>query len=264
MGPPRDEFQAFYGSSAFWSSASSYEYHSRCHGDHLQPLQNAVWFDQREGTAINPIHAFPTDIYTEPQADVDTLANLGPRTHGWRLAGHARHGRQSGGGRPRAAGLCQAHRAATHRPADQRPQLFYGLRYHTQITKPGEVETYHDQVGYWLWEPATQTVIQTLTIPRGQVAMAGSKAAPDADPFELVATLGSATYCICSNPCLDRAFKTTEFRVQVGFNADGSWWYDETHTMQIEGQAAPFRHHDHNVLTKVAEPDAQSAGIGCA
>lgn len=139
-------------------------------------------------------------------------------------------------------------------PQTNGPQLFHGLRYHTHITKPGEVETYHDQVGYWLWEPATQTVIQTLTIPRGQVAMAGGKAAPDADTFELVATLGSATYCICSNPFLDRAFKTTEFRVQVGFNADVSWWYDETHTMQIEGQAAPFRHHDYNVLTKVAEP----------
>ena len=35
------------------------------------------------------------------------------------------------------------------------PQIFYGLRYHTHIVKPGETETFHDQVGYWLWEPAT-------------------------------------------------------------------------------------------------------------
>ncbi len=40
-------------------------------------------------------------------------------------------------------------------PQSNGPQLFYGLRYHTHITKPREVETYHDQVGYWLWEPAT-------------------------------------------------------------------------------------------------------------
>ena len=32
--------------------------------------------------------------------------------------------------------------------------------------------TFHDQVGYWLWEPATGLVLQTLTIPRGQVALA--------------------------------------------------------------------------------------------
>jgi hypothetical protein len=33
------------------------------------------------------------------------------------------------------------------------PQLFYGLRYHTRIVKPDDPETFHDQVGYWLWEP---------------------------------------------------------------------------------------------------------------
>ncbi len=44
------------------------------------------------------------------------------------------------------------------------PQLFYGLRYHTRIVKPDVVETFHDQVGYWLWEPATGIVLQTLAI----------------------------------------------------------------------------------------------------
>ena len=38
------------------------------------------------------------------------------------------------------------------------PQLLYGLRYHQHIVKPGEVETFHDQVGYLLWEPATGAV----------------------------------------------------------------------------------------------------------
>ncbi len=46
-------------------------------------------------------------------------------------------------------------------------QLFYGLRYHTHIVKVGEIETFHDEVGYWLWEPATDTVTFSLTIPRG-------------------------------------------------------------------------------------------------
>jgi hypothetical protein len=43
------------------------------------------------------------------------------------------------------------------------PQLFNGLRYHTHITKPGEVETFHDQVGYWLWEPFPHIDRNTLT-----------------------------------------------------------------------------------------------------
>ena len=48
------------------------------------------------------------------------------------------------------------------------------------VVKPGQVKTYHDQVGYWLWEPATGQVIHTLTIPRGQTALAGGTVPIDA------------------------------------------------------------------------------------
>src|SRR5258708_11172393 len=70
-------------------------------------------------------------------------------------------------------------------PQTNGPQLFYGLRYHTHIVKPGEVETFHDQVGYCLWEPATKTIIMTLSIPRAQVPLAGRTAEPDENEFEL-------------------------------------------------------------------------------
>lgn len=202
-----------------------------------------------------PAHDFPSDIYTEPRADVNTLANLGPLT---RMAG-VWQGRRGLDVKPKAEGPKK--QAYVERielqpidPQTNGPQLFYGLRYHVHITKPDQVKTYHDQVGYWLWEPATNTVIHTLTIPRGQVAMAGGTVAPDADEFELVATLGSPTFGICSGPFLDHAFKTTEFRIKVGFNADGTWWYDEDTVMQIRGRDEPFHHTDRNLLTKVAEP----------
>ena len=97
--------------------------------------------------------------------------------------------------------------------------MFYGLRYHTHVVKPEQVKTYHDQIGYWLWEPATGTVIQTLTIPRGQVAMAVGKASGDATSFELIASRDSETYGICSTPFLDYAFKTVEYRIKVSINA---------------------------------------------
>jgi hypothetical protein len=38
----------------------------------------------------------------------------------------------------------------------------------SHVLKPEQLKTYHEQVGYWLWEPATGTVIHTFTIPRGQ------------------------------------------------------------------------------------------------
>ena len=196
------------------------------------------------------------DIYTEPSPlDVDTLANLGPLRA---LAG-IWEGQRGLDVKPKAEGPKK--QAYVERielqpidPQTNGPQLLYGLRYHTHVTKPGQVKTYHDQVGYWLWEPATGTLIHTLTIPRGQVAMAAGQAAADAKSFELVATQGLDTYGICSAPFLHEAFRTTEYRIKVTVNDDGSWGYDEDTVLQIHGQAEPFHHTDRNVLTRVAEP----------
>ena len=57
-------------------------------------------------------------------------------------------------------------------PQANGPQLFYGLRYHIHINTPEEDITFHDQVGYWLWEPATGLILQSVTIPRSQALLA--------------------------------------------------------------------------------------------
>ena len=107
------------------------------------------------------------------------------------------------------------------------PQLFYGLRYHTHIVKPGEAETFHDQVGYWLWEPAARAVTLTLGIPRAQVLLASGPAEPDATDFGLHAMLGSEVYGILSNPFLQSNFRTLSYRIHVTTNPDGTWSYEE-------------------------------------
>ena len=113
---------------------------------------------------------------------------------------------------------------------------------------------FHDQVGYWLWEPATRTVILTLAIPRAQVVMASGHAEPDAKAFELSARLGSETFGICSGPFLQEAFRTTEFRIRVTIDPGGTWSYEEDTVLQVKDRQEPFHHRDRNTLTKVAEP----------
>jgi hypothetical protein len=199
---------------------------------------------------------FPEDIYTEPRdLDVDTLANLGP------LSGMAGiwEGRRGLDIKPKAEGPKQ--QAYVERielqpvdPQTNGPQVFYGLRYHTHVVKPEQVKTYHDQVGYWLWEPATGTVIHTLAIPRAQIAMAVGTAPADARQFELTASRGSQTYGICSTPFLEYAFKTVEFRIQVTIHDDGTWSYEEDTVLMIRGQDEPFHHTDRNTLVRVAGP----------
>lgn len=195
------------------------------------------------------------DIYTEPPGDPDTLAHLGPLAA---MAG-VWVGEKGADQHPVPDGT-EANTFIEHydaQPIDRQtngPQLFYGLRYHTHIVKPGEVETFHDQVGYWLWEPATGIVTLTLGIPRGQALLAGGTAEPDATEFEVSAAVGSEVYGILSNPFLDQAFRTLSYRMHVTLHPRGTWSYEEEGLLQIPGRDEPFSHIDRNTLTRVADP----------
>lgn len=196
----------------------------------------------------------PEDIFTEPEdVDDDTLANLGPLR---RLAG-IWEGVKGADVNPKADG--PEHRQYTERtemqpidPQANGPQLFYGLRYHTHILATDEDATFHDQVGYWLWEPATGLIMQTLAIPRGQIAMASGFAKPDDGKLVLTATRGTTEYGICSTTFLEQAFRTDSYRIEVTFNPDGGWSYVLDTMLMVHG--TPFQHRDTNTLYKVAEP----------
>ena len=199
---------------------------------------------------------FPNDIYTEPSGiDTDTLRNLGPLAP---MAG-IWQGERGLDVKPKAEGpkkQAYVERIALQPidPQTNGPQLLYGLRYHTHIVKPDQVKTYHEQVGYWLWEPATQTIIHSLAIPRGQVAMAAGTASPHAREFELAASEAAESFGIRSSPFLVHAFRTVEFRIKVTIHDDGTWSYEEDTVLMIRGQAEPFHHTDRNHLAKIAEP----------
>lgn len=196
---------------------------------------------------------FP-DIFTEPtNVSPDTLANLGPL-------------------RP-LAGLWQADKGVDVNPKGEGPerrvfiehvrmdpidaqtngpQLFYGLRYHIHINTPEEDITFHDQVGYWLWEPATGLIMQSVTIPRGQVVLAAGNARPGDKKISVAAKRGDTRYGICSTAFLDEAFRTDSYRIDITFNDDGSWTYLTATELMVRGK--PFNHHDTNTLKRVGAP----------
>jgi len=205
---------------------------------------------------MGPNPVYPSDIYTEPsQVDHDTLRNLGPLTG---IAG-IWEGTRTLDINPKAAGPIRQE-FVEHielQPIDPQtngPQLLYGLRYHTHIVKPGEIETYHDQVGYWLWEPAFGNLMQTIAIPRGQTVLAFGTAAKDARSFELKATHDVTTNGICSGPFLESAFKTLEFRIKVIVNPDDTWEYVEDTLLMVHGESNLFNHSDRSVLKRIAMP----------
>ena len=195
---------------------------------------------------------FPAHLFDEPDPDVNTLANLGPLTGlaGVWAADTGQDVKPTADGAERQT-YVERMEVQPIDPQMNGPQLLYGLRYHTRIVKPGEVEMYHEQVGFWLWEPATQMVTQTLSIPRAQTALAIGKAEPDATRFTLKAERGSTENGICSGAFLEENFTTDSFEIQVAVNGEDSWSYHETTILRIKGVAEPFRHTDTCTLKRV-------------
>lgn len=199
----------------------------------------------------------PEDIFTEPDPDPDTLANLGPLAP---LAG-VWEGAQGQDVSPKADGpefasYVERFEAQPIDPQTNGPQLLYGLRYHMRAVEPGDVGTFHDQVGYLLWEPATGMVIMTLAIPRGQVAMAGGKAAAGDTRITLRAAVDDPHFGIATSPFLDHAFHTTAWEITFRFAANGTWSYEQVTYLDVEGQPGRFEHRDSNSLVRVAPPTA--------
>lgn len=195
----------------------------------------------------------PDDIYTEQEASPDTLANLGPLR---RLAG-VWESDQGVDINPKEDGperrVFREH--IRMEPIDAQsngPQLLYGLRYHIHINTPEEQIAFHDQVGYWLWEPATGLIMQSLAIPRGQVVLAGGQAQPDDDHISVEARRGDTRFGICSTTFLEQAFRTDYYRIDITFNRDGSWTYVTRTDLAIRGNTPPFDHRDTNTLRRVA------------
>jgi hypothetical protein len=130
-------------------------------------------------------------------------------------------------------------------------QELYGLRYHMQAWRIGESEPFHDETGYWLWDSKAKQVFKCFTIPRGMAVVAGGTVAADAKKFKLAAMFGEPDFGISSNPFLDREFKTVKFELEMIFNEDGSFIYDQLTSIQIKGQEKLFEHRDRNTLMRV-------------
>lgn len=213
---------------------------------------NSNRVENRNDTKGDP---YGDDRYTEPEASDDTFSMLEPLRD---MVG-AWEGVDGIDVHPYVDGTEQNAYFEHYdlAPVDRQtngPQLFYGLRYHTHIVKVGEIETFHDQVGYWLWEPAPDTVTFSLSIPRGQTLLASGHADAHSKKFEVTAELGSQYYGILSNPFLDRAFQTIRFRISVSIHDDNHWSYEQETLLKIPGESQLFAHTDRNSLRRLSGP----------
>jgi len=141
--------------------------------------------------------------------------------------------------------------AATGR-VDNHEQKLFGLRYNTTAWRIGAPDPFHEEVGYWMWDAASELVIRCFMPPRGMTVLAGGNAKADAREFSLEAKAGSETFGICSSPFLHAEFKTVRYTLLVKVLDDDSLYYDEHTWLQIKGQSELFDHQDENTLRRVS------------
>jgi hypothetical protein len=202
------------------------------------------------------------DIYSEPEFDANTLANLGPLRPmaGLFIAHEGEDVHPFEGGNERDAYRDEIVLTPID-PQTNGPQLLYGLRYLQHVRRHGEIEMFHDQVGYWIWEPAINQVTLTLSIPRAQAALAIGTCAPDATSFTVRAQRGSTTNGIVSGAFLDEHFTTVSFEMTVTVIDENSWRYEQDTVLEITGRSQLVHHRDIATLVRVSpaplNPSAQ-------
>lgn len=134
---------------------------------------------------------------------------------------------------------------------DNHEQKLFGLRYSTRVWRITTGAQFHEEVGYWMWDPESCMVLRSFMPPRGMAVLAGGIAQPRDRSFRLEATAGSETYGICSSPFLVSEFKTVRYTLDVQLRDNDTLYYDEHTWLQLKARSELFDHRDENTLHRV-------------
>lgn len=135
-------------------------------------------------------------------------------------------------------------------PVDNGTQCLYGLDYRMAAWRGDEVDPFHTEIGYWLWDAAAGQVMRAFMVPRGTVVLAGGTASAGDTSFTMTADAGSETYGIVQNLYLNEAARTVRYECTVTVEGD-TLRYEEDSVLQMANLPDLLHHTDANVLRRV-------------
>ncbi len=133
---------------------------------------------------------------------------------------------------------------------DNGDQKLWVIDYTTAAIRIGETDVFHTELGYWLWDPATEEVMRCFMVPRGSAILAGGKCKPNAKSFEMSAKQGDKAYGVLSNPYLCKKAECTAYTLSCTIDGD-TWSYEEDTVMTMAVTGGTVHHTDKNTLRKV-------------
>lgn len=128
-------------------------------------------------------------------------------------------------------------------------QKLVAVKYHHVVRKADNGHIFHDQIGHWIYEPATNVIMHSLTIPRGVCLLAGGVFKENAleSVFEVKASVDSNTYGIVQSPFMLEKAKTNAFQMKMTVKGD-ELSYHEITSLHIYGKN--FEHVDSSTLQR--------------
>lgn len=131
-------------------------------------------------------------------------------------------------------------------------QTLSAVHYRQVVRRQSTNEVFHDETGYWMWDPKECIVMHSLVIPRGVCVLAGGRYAgtKDADGnliIEVSAQIDDTYWTIIQSPFMSKYARTTAFQQQLWLGQD-TVSYRQNTTVEIYGTV--FEHTDQNVLTR--------------
>ncbi|GAB3276732.1 heme-binding beta-barrel domain-containing protein [Parahaliea aestuarii] len=132
-------------------------------------------------------------------------------------------------------------------------QVLAIVRYHQVVSRKSNDKVFHDQVGFWMWDKANNTVMETFTIPRGVAVVATgtvtAPASPD-DDWVFEVACDAAGSGIAQSAYMYENGRTSAFTHRITVKGD-QMRYTESTTLDIYEKRS-YDHKDVNTLTRVA------------
>jgi hypothetical protein len=134
-------------------------------------------------------------------------------------------------------------------------QTMHGLNYEMTAWRHGEeqLDPFHNEVGYLLWEPSTSTVLRCFAVPRGLAILAGGTAEPDSKTLTFTAEPGDPTFGLLQNKYLAQRARTGgRFYSEFTINDDGSFSYASDLQLALAAIGQTMHHTDRNTCQRVS------------
>ena len=140
--------------------------------------------------------------------------------------------------------------ALAGRAENAEEQLLVAVRYHHIVRKRENGLIFHDQIGHWIYEPSTELIVHSLTIPRAVCILAGGTMTQKVDEtiFDVKAETGSDTFGILQSPFMMEKAKTKAFKMRLSIKGN-TLSYEQTTSLHIYGK--DFEHTDKSTLKRV-------------